>query len=146
MIGLGFSSALAYPAVLQFNPTPWIVRRLADCSYSQYAVHLPIIFLTAMLLEEASAPSGVFSSSRGALLFVMTAMIAVAFANGFARLTERDTSRVQHFMLRYAAARRAKSEVRFQRRSSAPRVHNRAGRRLRQQDCRRVRGQAGQAD
>lgn len=108
-IAVPFAIALASPAVLAYKPWPRVVRALADCSYSLYVIHLPVILLTVAVLERIAPLPTSPPDGRNVILFAATAGCALAAASLFAWFTERHTARLQK-ALRSGAPKRPRPD------------------------------------
>lgn len=97
VIGIAFAALLTQRRFLRLSLNPRIDKTLADCSYSLYVTHMPVvaflIFLSwrANLLPTSGLPFGV----RFLALFSIIVGLALAVALAFERLFERNTARLR---------------------------------------------------
>lgn len=99
LIAAGFAVALSCPAILARTPAPRAMSFLADCSYSLYVIHLPVIMLAVALLQRLTGPVVPGAGIAHFALFAVTAAVAIGAAALFAHVTERHTRRLQRALL-----------------------------------------------
>jgi peptidoglycan/LPS O-acetylase OafA/YrhL len=102
-IVIGLVLAFGCQPLMAWKRFDKISSRLAACSYSLYAIHLPVIVLCARVFEwsgEIGPEPEV--STRATVAFVLSVAIAAVAAFGFANATEANTSLVRRAILRHS--------------------------------------------
>ncbi len=100
-IGLGVAMAIASGPVVRFAIAPRFFQWAAGFSYSVYAVHLPIIFVTIAILQGLGLPAYKLPANSTAFgAFGITVAVALLAGYVFSLLTERHTERARRWLQR----------------------------------------------
>jgi peptidoglycan/LPS O-acetylase OafA/YrhL len=100
LVGFGTAVAIANGRLLAWCPVERLVRAGADCSYSLYLVHLPVVVFLGALLERFGWPAVLVQPGPFAYLAfagLVAAVLGAAFL--FAQATERHTNAVRGLLL-----------------------------------------------
>lgn len=97
IIGIAFAALLTQHRFLRLSLNPRIDKILADCSYSLYVTHMPVVAFLIFLCWRANLlpTSGLAFGVRFLALFSIIAVLALAVALAFERLFERNTARLR---------------------------------------------------
>lgn len=99
-IAIGITVALTSRALLGWSLAPIFFKRAASFSYSLYAIHLPLVFLSLAMAQNLG-----FSARRvlpGPMAFTefgLCVIVSVAFAYVFSIFTEHRTERLRMWIL-----------------------------------------------
>lgn len=98
-IAIGAALALACRPLVALAIAPRFFGWAAGFSYSLYATHFPMIFLTAMLLQNVGFPTARMQPTLLAFSeFGLCILISVGFAYVFSLFTERQTDRLRSWL------------------------------------------------
>ena len=99
LIAISISMAVASRPLTSIDIAPRFFQWTASFSYSLYATHLPVIFLTLAALQNLNLPTHKIVPSRLAFSeFGIVVLTALAFAYLFSLFTERQTERLRTWL------------------------------------------------
>ncbi len=100
VIASGLALAIANQSIMSWSPAPKLIEYLASFSFSLYVTHLPIATLTVALVERAGWPHALAQPGLASYaVYFFTIGVAIAFAAGFAWLTEDHTATARRYLL-----------------------------------------------
>ena len=99
VIALGTALIIACRPLVTFQLAPRFFSWAASFSYSLYATHVPLVFLTIAALQNIHFPTHkILPSPTAFLAFTICTLIPLVFAYLFSIFTERHTEQLRSWL------------------------------------------------
>jgi peptidoglycan/LPS O-acetylase OafA/YrhL len=100
VIAIGTILAVSCRRLVSFEILPNFFKWLASFSFSLYAIHIPVVFVTLAVFQNVGLPTHKLSAGPTAFAeFTLCVAIAIAVACVFSLATERQTDVLRRWLL-----------------------------------------------